>query len=168
MKRIGIVAVTGYIATIFLANWLIQHVGIVSVGFGLMAPAGVYAAGLALTLRDIVQEQLGRPAVLMAIVVGAALSWFVAPSFAVASAVAFLVSELADFGVYTPLREHSWAGGVLASNVVGAALDSWLFLTIAFGSTALFWGQFVGKIEVTLVTIALLIPVKRALLARHA
>jgi uncharacterized PurR-regulated membrane protein YhhQ (DUF165 family) len=156
MKRIGIVAVTGYIATIFLANWLIQHVGIVSVGFGLMAPAGVYAAGLALTLRDVVQEQLGRPAVLMAIVVGAALSWFVAPSFAVASAVAFLVCE------------HSWAGGVLASNVVGAALDSWLFLTIAFGSTALFWGQFVGKTEVTLVTIALLIPVKRALLARHA
>ena len=32
-------------------------------GFGLMAPAGVYFAGLAFTFRDLTQEKLGRRAV---------------------------------------------------------------------------------------------------------
>jgi hypothetical protein len=34
-RRAGIGAALGYAATIFAANWLVQHVGIVSVGFGL-------------------------------------------------------------------------------------------------------------------------------------
>lgn len=50
----------GYVSTIFLANWLITHLGLVPVGFGLVAPAGVYAAGLAFTARDLTQETLGR------------------------------------------------------------------------------------------------------------
>ena len=71
MSRVGLAAVCGYVATIFAANWLIVHVGIVSVGFGLMAPAGVYAVGVAFTLRDIVQRTLGRGATVAAILVGA-------------------------------------------------------------------------------------------------
>src|SRR3954471_18157245 len=103
MKRIGLVAAVGYIATIFLANWLIQHVGPVSVGFGLVAPAGVYAAGLALTLRDVTQRLLGRHITVLCILLGAGLSYTISPAFATASAVAFLVSEFLDFSVYTPL-----------------------------------------------------------------
>jgi hypothetical protein len=98
VRHIGLAAAVGYVATIFAANWLIQHVGIVPVGFGLSAPAGVFAAGLALTLRDIVQATLGRAAVVLAILIGAALSWLVSPSFAVASATAFLVHELVVAG----------------------------------------------------------------------
>src|SRR3954471_10951920 len=80
-----------YIATIFAANWAIQHVGLVNVGFGLQAPAGVYFAGLASPLRDLTQIRLGRRWVIVAILAGASASWFVASSFAVASGVAFLV-----------------------------------------------------------------------------
>lgn len=39
-----------YVGTILAANWLIATFGLVPVGFGLMAPAGVFAAGLALLL----------------------------------------------------------------------------------------------------------------------
>jgi uncharacterized PurR-regulated membrane protein YhhQ (DUF165 family) len=46
----------------------------------------------------------------------------------VASAVAFLFSELADFVVYQPLRERRWLLAVFASNVVGLVIDSILFL----------------------------------------
>jgi hypothetical protein len=35
------------------------------------------------------------------------------------------------------------------SNTVGLLIDSWLFLTIAFGSLAFFWGQVVGKAWMT-------------------
>jgi len=36
-----------------------------------------------------------------------------------ASAVAFLLSELADFAVYTPLQSRSLCGAVLASSLIG-------------------------------------------------
>ncbi len=94
----------GYILTIFAANWAISRFGAVPVGFGLMAPAGVYFAGLAFTLRDLTQESLGRRWTVVAILAGAVLSAVVSPTFALASGTAFLFSELADFAVYTPLR----------------------------------------------------------------
>jgi hypothetical protein len=40
-----------YIATIPAANWAVTRFGVVPVGFGLLAPAGVYAVGIALVLR---------------------------------------------------------------------------------------------------------------------
>jgi uncharacterized PurR-regulated membrane protein YhhQ (DUF165 family) len=151
----------GYIATIAAANWAITTWGLVPVGFGLMAPAGVYFAGLAFTLRDLTQESLGRWWTLAAIGVGALLSLAVsAPQFAVASGLAFLVSELADFAVYTPLRERHWLGAVALSNVVGLAIDSALFLILAFGSLDFLAGQVVGKAWVTLATMAVLWAVR--------
>lgn len=161
MRRIGIAAMCGYVATIFVANWLIEHVGIVNVGLGLMAPAAVFSVGVAFTLRDTVQRSLGREAAIAAILIGAALSYFVSPAFAVASGVAFLVSELADFAVYTPLSKRSWIGAVALSNTVGLLLDSWLFLTLAFGSLGLFWGQVVGKAWMTLLAIVVLAVIRR-------
>lgn len=160
MTRIGIAAVAGYIATIFAANWLIQRFGVVPVGFGLMAPAGVFAAGVALTLRDIVQVTLGRSAVVLAVLAGAALSYLVSPAFAVASGVAFLVSELADFAVYTPLEQRSWLAAIGLSNTVGLVLDSVLFLWLAFGSLEFLAGQVVGKAWMTLLAIGLLAIVR--------
>src|SRR3954465_14586571 len=124
----------GYVAVIVLANWAISTFGIVPVGFGLYAPAGVYFAGLAFTLRDLVQEQLGRSWTVVAISVGAAVSALISPQFALASGLAFLLSELADFAVYTPLRTRNWLAAVALSNTVGLIADSALFLLLAFGS----------------------------------
>jgi len=154
MKKLGVAALVAYVATVWLANYAVQHYGIVSVGFGLVAPAGVYLAGLALGLRDAVQRQLGRPAVIAAILLGAALSWFISPTLATASAAAFLCSEFADFAIYTPLEGRSLIGAVALSNTVGAAIDSALFLWLAFGSLAFFWGQFVAKSYMTLLAVA--------------
>lgn len=146
----------GYALTIVAANWAIQTYGIVPVGFGLMAPAGVYFAGLAFTLRDLTQESLGRWWTLAAIVAGAALSWLISPQFALASGLAFLVSELADFAVYTPLRRRGWLRAVAASNVVGLVADSALFLWLAFGSLDFLAGQVVAKFYVTAAAVILL------------
>ena len=146
----------GYIATIFLANWAIVTFGLVPVGFGLMAPAGVYFAGLAFTLRDLTQDSLGKRWTIGAIFIGAALSSFVSPQFALASGVAFLVSELADLAVYTPLKERSWLGAVALSNTVGLVLDSALFLFLAFGSLEFLAGQILAKAYMTILAVAVL------------
>ena len=64
MKAIGVIAAIAFVGTVYAANYAVEHWGFVSVGFGLMAPAGVYFAGLAFTLRDIVHRMLGRGAVI--------------------------------------------------------------------------------------------------------
>jgi uncharacterized PurR-regulated membrane protein YhhQ (DUF165 family) len=160
MRLIGIAAFVAFIATIFVANWLLETYGIVPIGFGLMAPAGVFAVGFAFTFRDIIQRTLGRHAVVLAIVIGAACSYLISPAFALASAAAFALSELADFAVYTPLQRRGWIRAVVASNVVGAIVDSALFLWLAFGSLAFIEGQIVGKAAMTLVAVALLAVIR--------
>jgi uncharacterized PurR-regulated membrane protein YhhQ (DUF165 family) len=165
---IAIAAFCGYVACIYLANWLVVHVGLIHVGFGQQAPAGVLAAGLALTLRDQVQRHGGRPLVFIAIILGGALSALVSPVFALASAAAFLVSELVDMAVYTPLEARNRWAAISVSNTVGAAVDSWLFLVLSGLGLTFFWGQMLGKSWVTLATVLVLMGGQRALLARHA
>ena len=155
----GTAALAGYVGIIVLANWLITAYGAVPVGFGLRAPAAVYAAGAAFTARDIVQDLLGKAWVVFAIVVGGLISAAYASTtrIAVASATAFLVSEFLDFGVYTPLRERNWPLAVVASNAVGLVCDSLLFLYLAFGNFDFLGGQIVGKSWVTLAFVPFLI-----------
>jgi hypothetical protein len=170
MKALGWVALAAFIATVYAANYAVTHWGIVSVGFGLSAPAGVYFVGLAFTLRDIVHRALGPYAVIGAIIVGAALSYWLGAgatipgghvSLALASGLAFLLSETADLSVYEPLRKRGWLPAVLASNVVGLVIDSALFLWLAFGSLAFFWGQCVGKAWMTLLAIIVLAALRQ-------
>jgi uncharacterized PurR-regulated membrane protein YhhQ (DUF165 family) len=164
VKTIGTLWLAAYIATIFLANWSLLHLGwcsgqgpcVIPVWWGLYAPSGVLWAGAALTLRDLTQDSLGRRWTLVAIIAGAALSATLSGPLALASGVAFLVSETCDFAVYTPLRERHWLWAVAASNTVGLVIDSALFLWFAFGSLDFLAGQLVGKFWVTLLTVALL------------
>ena len=128
LRTEGFLFLAGYIACIPVANWLIQHVGticpsdgpcLIPVAPGLMAPSGVLMAGLALVLRDLVQRRLGVTYGLAAIGIGTVLSAALAPApLVVASAVAFLLSELADFAVYTPLQKRGLVLAVAASSFI--------------------------------------------------
>lgn len=158
MRRIiGPAAFLFYSAMPVLANLAIALFGMVPVAPGLAAPAGVYFAGAALGLRDLVQHLLGKRWAIYAILAGAAVSYLFTPEFAIASGAAFLLSEMLDFAVYTPLkaRGHVYLA-VLASNTVGLAVDSICFLLLAFGSLDYLAGQIVGKAEMTIVALALL------------
>jgi hypothetical protein len=150
------IAFAVYVGTIVAANVAITYLGLVPVGFGLLAPAGVYFVGVSFTARDIVQDQLGRWWTIGAIVLGAALSALLSPSLAFASGAAFLVSESLDMAVYTPLRSRHWLGAVAASNTVGLVVDSALFLWLAFGSLDFLAGQIVGKAEMTVLAVVVL------------
>ncbi len=152
----GMLAFLLFLAAIPLSNWLIGNVGevclahgpcLIPVAPGVMAPSGVLTAGAALVLRDIVQRCLGARHGVMAILLGAVVSMTVAPvSLVRASTVAFLLSELADFAIYTPLQRRGLVQAVLASSAVGIVIDSIIFLSLAFGSLALLPGQVIGKI----------------------
>jgi uncharacterized PurR-regulated membrane protein YhhQ (DUF165 family) len=158
-----VVAFVAFLALVPLANWMIQHVGtvcvpqgpcLVPVAPGLMAPSGVLTVGAALVLRDVVQRCLGLAFGLLAIVLGAGASMLVAPaSLVVASGLAFLISEFADFAVYTPLQQRRLALAVVASSCLGLVIDSIVFLWLAFGSLAFLPGQVVGKLWAVLFSI---------------
>jgi uncharacterized PurR-regulated membrane protein YhhQ (DUF165 family) len=151
----GLVALLLFGLTIPAANWLIGHVGtvcvpngpcLIPVAPGIDAPSGVLMIGLALVLRDLVQRRLGAKAGLGAIMAGAAISAFLAPpAIVIASTLAFLLSELADFAVYTPLQRHRFVLAVALSSLVGLVVDSAVFLFIAFGSLDFLAGQVIGK-----------------------
>lgn len=163
LRTEGFVFLAAYIACIPVANWLIQHIGtvcppdcpcLIPVAPGLMAPSGVLMAGLALVLRDLVQRRLGVTYGLAAIGAGTVFSAALAPApLVVASAVAFLLSELADFAVYTPLQKRGLVLAVAASSLVGLVADSLLFLWLAFGSLEFLAGQIVGKAVMVLLTL---------------
>lgn len=163
LRTEGFLFLAAYMACIPVANWLIQHVGtvcppegpcLIPVAPGLMAPSGVLMAGLALVLRDLVQRRLGVTYGLAAIGAGTALSAALAPApLVAASAIAFLLSELADFAVYTPLQKRGLVLAVAASSLVGLIADSLLFLWLAFGSLQFLAGQIVGKAIMVLLTL---------------
>jgi uncharacterized PurR-regulated membrane protein YhhQ (DUF165 family) len=130
MNRKTLVSFTAFAASVLAANWMTARWGLVSVA-GVSFTAGTLAAGLGFGLRDACHEAGGWRVAVAAILTGAALSYFVSPSLAVASAVAFLLSELADLAVYQPLRRRRWVLAVVASNLLGALIDTVVFLHLA-------------------------------------
>jgi hypothetical protein len=153
VKRYGLLA-SAYVGLVILANWLASRY-VVSVGFGRMAPAGVFCIGGVLVLRDWLQQLRGllwtMPLVysagLASWAIGDAAGWTSLEKIAIASVVAFTISETVEAVVFTPLRKQRLTLGVALSATVGNALDSYIFLALAFGSQAFFLGQFIGKGE---------------------
>ena len=162
-RRIGWTSLGFFLLCIPAANWLIGNVGtvcvpagpcLVPVAPGLMAPSGVLTVGVALVLRDVVQRQLGASWALAAVVLGTALSALIAPAaLVVASACAFLLSELTDFAVYTPLQRRRLVLAVVLSSIAGLVVDSLVFLQLAFHSQEFLPGQVVGKAWAVLLSI---------------
>jgi queuosine precursor transporter len=157
--------------TVPMANWMIGNVGtaclrdgpcVVPVAPGLMAPSGVLMVGLALVLRDLVQRRLGLHYGIAAILIGAAISAVLAPAALVgASAAAFLLSEFADFAVYTPLARRRLVAAVAASSLTGLVVDSIVFLYLAFGSLDFLAGQIVGKLWMVLLALPFIAYLRR-------
>lgn len=169
--------IAAFAATVPAANWMIGNIGtecipdgpcLITTGFGTYAPSGVLMVGAALVLRDMVQEAGGIRAALVAIAIGGVLSWFVAPpALVLASVAAFLLAELADLAVYTPLRKRRLGLAVLASGTVGSVVDSAVFLAIAFGSLQFVEGQILGKLWMSIAAMPILVAVRRRMEAGH-
>jgi hypothetical protein len=157
--------------TIPAANWMIGHLGtlcvpagpcLVPVAPGIMAPSGVLMVGAALVLRDLVQRRLGVEFGIGAIAVGAMMSAGLAPaSLVIASTAAFLLSEFADFAVYTPLARRRLVAAVVASSIAGLVVDSIVFLWLAFGSMEFLLGQIVGKLWMVLLAVPFVALLRR-------
>jgi len=167
----GAIFFIGFCLTIPAANWMIGHVGtfcapggpcLIPVAPGFMAPSGVLMIGAALVLRDLVQRRLGFEFSIIAVLIGGGLSAILAPaSLVAASTAAFLLSELADLFVYTPLQRRRLVAAVVLSSFAGLVVDSIVFLYLAFGSLQFLVGQIIGKSWMVLLSIPFIMWLRR-------
>lgn len=119
----------GYIALIVLVNWGFTVVPLMEMPDGEKWPPMSLIVGLIFVARDYAQREIGHR-VIIAMLVAAALSYVMASPFvAVASLAAFLISEFADWAVYSftkkPLHER-----ILISSAIATPLDSAVFLAV--------------------------------------
>ena len=133
-----------YIVSIVLVNIGFVYVPMIPM-FGEMFPPMTLIVGLVFILRDFAQREIGHK-VLIAMGIGAMLSYIMADPFvAIASVVAFFISEMVDWAVYTytkrPLGQR-----ILLSSAIGTPIDSAVFLSmLGFFSPVGFLLMVIGK-----------------------
>jgi len=109
-----------------------------------------FLIGLDLALRDWLHVRLRVWQMGALIAATGLLTYILNPSaqhIAIASAVSFALAALADWLTFTKLQ-GSWLRRSMGSNVVGAAVDSLIFPTLAFGALmpAIVLMQFAAKV----------------------
>lgn len=124
------IAIAVYAAAMTIANLTITAFG------PWVSPINAFILiGLDLALRDWLHVRLKLWQMGALIASTAALTFALNPAagqIAVASAVAFTAAALVDWGTFARLR-GSWLLRANGSNVAGAAVDSLVFPTLAFG-----------------------------------
>lgn len=91
--------------------------------------------GLDLALRDVLHTRLSKYKMFGLIALSGLITYALNPSagmIAIASASAFTLAAVSDWSVFTATK-GSWFKRSNTSNTVGAAVDSVVFPTIAFG-----------------------------------
>lgn len=124
------IAIAAYAAAMTIANLTIAAFG------PWVSPINAFILiGLDLALRDWLHIRLKLWQMGTLIAATGALTYVLNPAagqIAVASAVAFTAAALVDWGTFARLR-GSWMFRANGSNVAGAAVDSLVFPTLAFG-----------------------------------
>ena len=140
-----IIAITAYAAAMTLAN-----LSVATFGPAISPINAFFLIGLDLALRDWLHVRLRVWQMGALIAATGALTYVLNPAagqIAIASACAFTAAALVDWGTFARLR-GSWMFRANGSNVAGAAVDSLLFPTIAFGALMphIVAMQFVAKV----------------------
>lgn len=124
-------AILIYAAAMTLANLSVAHFG------PAISPVNAFVLiSLDLALRDWLHVRLKAWQMLALIVAAGVLSYALNPAagkIAVASSAAFTAAALVDWMTFARLR-GSWLFRANGSNVAGAAVDSLIFPTLAFGA----------------------------------
>lgn len=134
-----------YVGAMLLANLLVAKFG------PMISPVlAFFLIGFDLSMRDWLHVRLRAWQMISLICVAGTLTFILNPAagqIAIASACAFTAAALVDWGTFAKLR-GSWLFRANGSNVAGAAVDSLLFPTIAFGALMphIVAMQFVAKV----------------------
>lgn len=121
------------------SNVLVQH-PVAIAGLEDKLTWGAFAYPVAFLVTDLTNRRFGpsaaRRAVYAGFAIAVALSLALAsPRIALASGAAFLFGQLLDVAVFSRLRRGRWWRAPLVASLMGSALDTFLFFSLAF------WGD---------------------------
>jgi len=139
------VAIIIYAAAMTLANLSIAHFG------PWISPINAFILiGLDLALRDWLHMRMKAWQMLALIACSGVITYLLNPAagmIAIASAIAFTSAAVVDWATFVKLK-GSWLYRANGSNVAGAAVDSLVFPTLAFGvlMPQIITMQFVAKV----------------------
>jgi len=124
------------IVIVVAANILVQH-PIHFLGLADHLTWGGLTYPVSFLVTDLTNRHVGpdraRKVVIAGFIIGVVLSFVLAtPRIAIASGTAFLIGQLLDIGVFNRLRRLEWWRAPLIGSVVGSAIDTALFFSIAF------------------------------------
>lgn len=153
-------------AVIVLSNWLVQF------PINDWLTWGAFSYPLVFLVADLTNRALGPQAARRVAWIGFAVavlvSLAVAPwRIAVASGLAFIVSQLMDIALFNRLRQMSWWKAPLIGSMVASVVDTAVFFAIAFAGTEMNWLQLTaGDLAMKWAMAVLLLAPYRALLPR--
>ena len=133
-----------YVIAIVAVNWMFTSIAPWSTPLGDLYLANV-VVGFIFVLRDYAQREVGHY-ILFATALAGVLTWFmVDPAIAAASITAFILSETADWGVYSFLR-RPLSQRILISSMIAVPLDTLAFQYLAgYLTPAAFATEIVSK-----------------------
>jgi len=158
-------------AVVLSSNYLVQF-PINYFGLNKILTYGAFSYPIAFLITDLANRSFGKIAakkiVYLGFLFGVGFTTLFSTDFAnyislriaIGSGTAFLIAQLVDVHVFDYLRKKRWFIAPLASSIIGSALDTFIFFSIAFYATEVPWitlslGDLTVKI---LVALLMLIP----------
>jgi queuosine precursor transporter len=126
-----------YVAFIVLVNWLFVPEQLVegvtqwntNTWMGTLYLANVIV-GFVFVLRDYAQREIGHKVLLATLLAGIPVWYFAGPGLAIASMVAFALSEMTDWAIYSFTR-RSLQNRILLSSMIAVPVDTLAFQHLA-------------------------------------
>lgn len=121
-------------ASNFLVQYPFAHLGLQDI-----LTWGAFTYPVAFLVTDLTNRSFGpapaRKVVYAGFAVAVVLSvWLATPRIAIASGTAFLAAQLLDVAVFDRLRRQAWWRAPLISTLIGSALDTVIFFSLAFAA----------------------------------
>lgn len=131
-----IVPVVAMTLVVVASNILVQY-PFEPFGLGDYLTWGAFTYPVAFLVTDLTNRRYGPRVARQLVIVGFALAvvlsiWLATPRIAMASGTAFLVGQLLDITVFNRLRRQAWWRAPFVGSVIGSALDTALFFSLAF------------------------------------
>ena len=143
LSRFPLWSLAAMAAVVLASNYLVQfpvHGRLGDLVLADLLTYGAFTYPLAFLVTDLTNRRLGpvaaRRVVVAGFVVAVVLSALLAtPRIAIASGSAFLVAQLLDVAVFNRLRTAAWWRAPAVSSLIGSAVDTALFFSLAFAAT---------------------------------
>ena len=135
---------------VVLSNYLVQF-PVNYLGFQDLLTYGAFSYPVAFLITDLANRRYGkiiaRKIVYIGFSLGLVLTLYFSTDFsnliskriAIGSGIAFLTAQLLDVQVFDKLRDKVWFVAPFVSSLIGSAIDTFLFFSIAFYGTGINW-----------------------------